>query len=45
MTLTFKTFSGVAKTTIYRHFSSAKELLVAALDRIMIAPTTPPVPR
>ena len=33
--------SGVAKTTIYRHFSSAKELLVAALDQIMIAPTTP----
>lgn len=33
--------SGVAKTTIYRHFSSAKELLVAALDRIMTAPPTP----
>jgi AcrR family transcriptional regulator len=33
--------SGVAKTTIYRHFSSAKELLVAALDRIMKAPPTP----
>ena len=33
--------SGVAKTTIYRHFPSAKELLVAALDRIMTAPPTP----
>ena len=33
--------SGVAKTTIYRHFASAKELLVAALDRAMEAPPTP----
>lgn len=33
--------SGVAKTTIYRHFASAKELLVAALDRAMAAPRTP----
>ena len=33
--------SGVAKTTIYRHFPSAKELLVAALDRTMKAPPTP----
>ena len=33
--------SGVAKTTIYRHFASAKELLVAALDRMMKAPPTP----
>src|SRR5262245_58099564 len=33
--------SGVAKTTIYRHFPSAKELLVAALDRNL---TPPPVP-
>ena len=33
--------SGVAKTTIYRHFPSAKELLVAALDRVMEAPPTP----
>ena len=33
--------SGVAKTTIYRHFASAKELLVAALDRAMAAPPTP----
>jgi AcrR family transcriptional regulator len=33
--------SGVAKTTIYRHFPSAKELLVAALDRTMAAPPTP----
>ena len=33
--------SGVAKTTIYRHFSSAKELLVAALDQMMKAPPTP----
>jgi AcrR family transcriptional regulator len=33
--------SGVAKTTIYRRFSSAKELLVAALDRVMTAPSTP----
>ena len=33
--------SGVAKTTIYRHFSNAKELLVAALDRTMKAPPTP----
>ena len=33
--------SGVAKTTIYRHFPSAKELLVAALDQFMTAPPTP----
>jgi AcrR family transcriptional regulator len=33
--------SGVAKTTIYRHFPSAKELLVAALDEIMTAPPIP----
>jgi AcrR family transcriptional regulator len=33
--------SGVAKTTIYRHFPSAKELLVAALDGTMTAPPTP----
>jgi AcrR family transcriptional regulator len=33
--------SGAAKTTIYRHFASAKELLVAALDQTMEAPPTP----
>lgn len=33
--------SGVAKTTIYRHFENAKELLVAALDQVMTAPPTP----
>jgi AcrR family transcriptional regulator len=33
--------SGVAKTTIYRHFSNAKQLLIAALDRILTAPPTP----
>jgi AcrR family transcriptional regulator len=33
--------SGVAKTTIYRHFPGPKELLVAALDRIMTPPPTP----
>lgn len=33
--------SGVAKTTIYRHFSDPKELLVAALDQVMVAPTIP----
>jgi AcrR family transcriptional regulator len=33
--------SGVAKTTIYRHFPNAKELLVAALDQLMTAPPTP----
>jgi AcrR family transcriptional regulator len=33
--------SGVAKTTIYRHFPNAKVLLVAALDRVMQAPPTP----
>ena len=33
--------SGVAKTTIYRHFPDAKALLVAALDKAMVAPTTP----
>jgi AcrR family transcriptional regulator len=33
--------SGVAKTTIYRHFQSVKELLVATLDRVMTAPPTP----
>jgi len=33
--------SGVAKTTIYRHFPDAKTLLVAALDEAMHAPATP----
>lgn len=33
--------SGVAKTTIYRHFPDAKALLVAALDEAMHAPATP----
>ncbi len=33
--------SGVAKTTIYRHFPDAKALVVAALDAAMHAPTTP----
>ena len=33
--------SGVAKTTIYRHFPNAKELLVAALDRALPAPPIP----
>src|SRR5262245_48706909 len=33
--------SGVAKTTIYRHFPNPKAMLVAALDRAM---TPPPVP-
>jgi AcrR family transcriptional regulator len=33
--------SGVAKTTIYRHFPNPKQLLVAALDRVMTAPPTP----
>lgn len=33
--------SGVAKTTIYRHFPDPKALLVAALDRAMFAPATP----
>ena len=33
--------SGVAKTTIYRHFSSKNELLVAALDGRMPVPEMP----
>jgi AcrR family transcriptional regulator len=33
--------SGVAKTTIYRHFESRNELLVAALDGSMLVPSTP----
>lgn len=33
--------SGVAKTTIYRHFASKNELLVAALDGTMAVPPTP----
>jgi AcrR family transcriptional regulator len=33
--------SGVAKTTIYRHFPEAKALLVAALDAAMHAPPVP----
>lgn len=33
--------SGVAKTTIYRHFPSPNELLVAALDGAMLVPPTP----
>ncbi|MDX2380683.1 MAG: TetR/AcrR family transcriptional regulator [Acidimicrobiia bacterium] len=33
--------SGVAKTTIYRHFDSRNDLLVAALDGSMSVPATP----
>lgn len=33
--------SGVAKTTIYRHFPGAKQLLVAALDEVMAPPPVP----
>lgn len=33
--------SGVAKTTIYRHFAEPRELLIAALDQVM---TPPPIP-
>lgn len=33
--------SGVAKTTIYRHFGSKSELLVAAIDRFTPIPPTP----
>ncbi len=33
--------SGVAKTTIYRHFASAHELLVAALDSLIEPVPTP----
>ncbi len=33
--------SGVAKTTIYRHFDSRDELIVAALDGSMSVPATP----
>jgi AcrR family transcriptional regulator len=33
--------SGVAKTTIYRHFPDTRDLLVAALDALMPAPPTP----
>ena len=33
--------SGVAKTTIYRHFPNAKEFLVAALDRALDPPPLP----
>lgn len=33
--------SGVAKTTIYRHFPSKHELLVTALDRALPIPVTP----
>ena len=33
--------SGVAKTTIYRHFPTRRELLVAALDGQIPTPATP----
>lgn len=33
--------SGVAKTTIYRHFPNAKGLLVAALDQALVPPPVP----
>lgn len=33
--------SGVAKTTIYRHFPTKNQLLVAALDGSMTVPSTP----
>jgi AcrR family transcriptional regulator len=33
--------SGVAKTTIYRHFPTPNELLVAAIDSATPVPTTP----
>jgi AcrR family transcriptional regulator len=33
--------SGVAKTTIYRHFPNGKAMLVAALDRTLTPPPTP----
>lgn len=33
--------SGVAKTTIYRHFPNRNELLIAALDGAIIIPATP----
>ncbi len=33
--------SGVAKTTIYRHFPDSKTLLVAALDQALVAPPIP----
>lgn len=33
--------SGVAKTTIYRHFPNPNELLVAALDGAITVPPTP----
>ena len=33
--------SGVAKTTIYRHFGTKNELLIAAIDRLMPIPPTP----
>jgi AcrR family transcriptional regulator len=33
--------SGLARTTIYRHFPTKEELLVAALDRLTPVPNTP----
>ncbi len=33
--------SGVAKTTIYRHFPTRNELLIAALDGNITIPETP----
>lgn len=33
--------SGVAKTTIYRHFPDPTELLVTAVDRTVVYPATP----
>jgi AcrR family transcriptional regulator len=33
--------SGVAKTTIYRHFPNPKAMLVAALERVLVPPPIP----
>ncbi len=33
--------SGVAKTTIYRHFPDPKQMLVASLDRVLVPPPVP----